>query len=375
MTSDTARAWPLVAQEQAERKVLDLAGRAGSAFLHATAAGHYESVPADWWTSGFWPGLLWMVYQRHHQPELAGLAQTAEDELERVLQDERFYGLHHDVGFQFLPTAVMHYKLTGNKAARRRGLVAAALLMSRFNVAGNVIEAWNGEENQGKVIIDSMMNLPLLYWAAEETGVLRYSIVADAHAHTVMRHFVRADGSVHHIIRFDQASGARVEDIGGQGYAPGSAWSRGQAWALYGFAVAYRYTRDRDYLTTARQIADAFIAALPPEQVPPWDFRAPDAATAPRDSSAGAIAAAGLLELARLMGEDEGAVYKQAAVKLLQALNEHCATWDTPQEDGLLRHATSNLPLGRDVDVSLIYGDYYFLEALGKLNDNLVTSW
>lgn len=375
MAIDIALDWALAEQDRAERKVLALAARERGRFLHATSAGRYDSTDADWWTSGFWPGLLWLAYQRSRDERLAALAIAAEDDLARAIGDERFDGLHHDVGFQFLPTAVMRHLLTGDPAARRRGLLAASLLMGRFNPASGVIEAWNGPEHRGKAIIDSLMNLPLLYWASEESGDRRYRNVADVHARAVLRHFVRADGSVHHIIRFDQDSGARAEELGGQGYAPESAWSRGQAWALAGFAVAHRWTGEADYLAAARRIADAFLAALPPAGVPPWDFRAPDAATAPRDSSAGAIAAAGLLELAHLLAGPESEGYERAARDLLLALSRGCATWDEPAEDALLRHATGHLPGGREIDVSLIYGDYYYLAALGKLNANLVNIW
>jgi unsaturated chondroitin disaccharide hydrolase len=190
-----------------------------------------------------------------------------------------------------------------------------------------------------------------------------------------MTHFVRADGSTNHIVRFDQATGEPTERLGGQGYAPDSCWSRGQAWGLYGFTLAYRYTGNAAYLTTAQKIADNFLAALPPSLVPPWDFRAPDAATAPRDSSAGAIAASGLLELAHALPTEAGEPYRASALQLLQALIEQCAAWDHPGEDGVLLHATGALPAARDIDVSLIYGDFFFLEALGKVHGVRETCW
>lgn len=375
MPNGTTLDWARTTQEQAEKKALALAERVGGAFLHATVDGRYNPGTPEWWTSGFWPGMLWLLYQRTQDERLADQARAAEDALARMFDDERFLHLHHDVGFQFLPTAVMRYKLTGDAEARRRGLLAAAYLASRYNLAAGVIEAWNGENNRGKSIIDTMMNLPLLYWASEETGLSRFRQIADAHARAAIRHFVRADGSTHHIIRFDPDTGARVEAIGGQGYAPDSTWSRGQAWALCGFAVAHRLTQTAEYLAVARLIADSFLANLPEEGVPPWDFRAPDVATAPRDSSAGAIAAAGLYELGRLLPFGQGAAYEAGAHRLMQALNERCATWDMPSEDGLLRLATGNLPGGRDIEVSIIYGDYYFLETLGKLNGNIITTW
>jgi len=288
--------WLEAAQSAAESKVSRLAERVGSSFLHATREGRYSPEPGEWWTSGFWPGMLWLVYRRTGDPRLAALATEAEGELGRVLLDERFYGLHHDVGFQFQPTAVMRFKLMGDPTARRRGLLAAALLMSRFNPAGRVLEAWNGRDQRGVAIIDTLMNLPLLFWASEETGEPRFRNLAEAHLETALEHFLRADGTTHHIVRFDQETGARLEALGGQGYAPDSTWSRGQAWALYGLALAHRYTRKPLYLENAERVAESFLGALPKEGVPPWDFGVPNVHRAPRDSSAGAIAASGLLD-------------------------------------------------------------------------------
>jgi unsaturated chondroitin disaccharide hydrolase len=318
---------------------------------------------------------LLLLYRRTRDGRLLDLAREAEDELVRMLGDERLYRLDHDVGFQFVPTAVARHKLTGDPEARRRGFLAAALLMSRFNPAGGFIEAWNDDENRGVVIVDTLMNLPLLFWAAAELGQPRFRNVAEAHADLAMTHVVRPDGSTNHIVRFDQRTGERLEVLGGQGYAPDSRWSRGQAWALYGFALAHRYTGRSDYLETAQRVADSFLAALPPEGVPPWDFCAPDAATAPRDSSAGAIAAAGLLQLSRAPALGDGDRYRQAGADLLRALYERCFSGDDPRQDGILLHATGELPLGKFVDVSLIYGDFFYLEALGMLHGMTETCW
>jgi unsaturated chondroitin disaccharide hydrolase len=372
---ETALDWGIEAQANADRKILALLNKFGPAFFHATANGSYVPGDADWWTSGFWPGMLLLSYRRTKATQLLDAARTAEAELEQTMVDDRFYGLHHDVGFQFHPTAVMHYKLTNDPASRRRGLLAANFLMSRFNPAGSFIEAWNTDDRRGMVIIDTMMNLPLLYWAAAEFNQPRYRNVADAHAQTAMRTHIRKNGETHHIVRFDQVSGAVIEPMGGQGFGPYSCWSRGQSWALYGFALAYRHTGNPDYLATSRRVADNFIAALPPEMVPPWDFHAPNAAAAPRDSSAGAIAASGLLELAHLLPDGEGEAYCQAALTLMQGLIEHCGTADRPDQDGLLMHATGNLPRNQNIDVSLIYGDFYFLEALDKINGITETCW
>jgi unsaturated chondroitin disaccharide hydrolase len=366
--------WAIAALQDAEKKVIALAERHGGAFIHAAEHGRYVAQPADWWTSGFWPGLAFLVYRRSDLDLLRQIELVCEDELERVLLDERVYGLHHDVGFQFMPTAVARYKLTGDPVARRRGFLAAALLMSRFNPAGGFLEAWNGEQQRGFSIIDSMMNLPLLYWAAEEFGLARFRNVADAHAAFAMRHAVRADGSTNHILHIDPRTGELIKVIGGQGLAPDSRWSRGQAWALYGFALAARHTGTPAYLTTACKIAENFIASLPERDAPPWDFAAPGGSDEPRDSSAGAIAASGLLELARLLPPEEGMDFSDAGERLLRTLYDTCFSADE-REDGLLLHATGNRPASRDVDVSLIYGDFYFVEALGKLAGETETCW
>lgn len=378
MSSGATPEWVTSAANAAERKALDLVDRAGGAFLHATRDGRYEAMPAEWWTSGFWPGVLLLLFRRTGQERLLDLARAAEEELLRTISDDRLYRLHHDLGFQFVPTAVARYKLTHDPEARRRGFLAAALLMSRFNPAGptrGFIEAWNGEQRRGMVIVDTLMNLPLLFWAATEFGQPRFRNVAEAHADLAMEQVVRPDGSTNHIVRFDQRTGERLEVLGGQGHAPDSRWSRGQAWALYGFAIAHHYTGRQDYLATARRVADSFLAALPPEKVPPWDFLAPDAATAPRDSSAGAIAASGLLELGRQLSPPASDHYLAAGAALLRALFERCFSGNDPGQEGLLLHATGELPLGKFVDVSLIYGDFFYLEALGKLQGVTETCW
>ena len=363
--------WVGEAHEAARAKVLALADKVGAAFLHATEGGRYPLDLAWWWTSGFWPGLMRLALADAPDRRLSDLALQCEDGIVALIDRDGFHELHHDVGFQFQPTAVMRFKQTGAADARRRGLVAAQLLMGRFNVVGGVIEAWNGEDKRGFSIIDTLMNLPLLFWASEETGEPRFKAMARAHLDRAIAEFVRDDHSTHHIVAFDQATGARLAAHGGQGHAPDSAWSRGQAWAVYGLAIAARYTAEARYRALSRKLADRFLALNAPHGVPPWDFRAPDAEAAPRDSSAGAIAAWGLLELAAL-GDARA---REEAEALLRALTERCATFDEPGEDGLLKHATGKLPQGLFVDVSLIYGDYFYYEALRRLGGARETCW
>ena len=221
--------------------------------------------------------------------------------MERLtLEESRF---HHDVGFQYLPTAVLKYKLTGDADGRRRGLAAANFLAGRFNLAGQYIRAWN-KDLPGWAIIDCLMNLSLLYWASEEGEDPRFRHVANAHANMALEHMIRADGSTCHVAVFDPESGELLEYKGWQGYAPDSCWSRGNAWALYGMANAYRYTNNKDFLYAAERVAHHFIASLQ-ARVPPWDFRVPNPDTEPRDTRA-AIAASGLLELVALTTPEVG---------------------------------------------------------------------
>jgi unsaturated chondroitin disaccharide hydrolase len=335
---------------------------------HKTEDGIYDDMRIDWWTSGFWPGLLWIMYDMTGELRYRDAAWEWDEQLEGCFVRES--NLHHDVGFQFLPTAVMKYKLTGDQDGLRRGLAAANFLAGRFNLAGRFLRAWN-QQYTGWSIIDSSMNLSLLLWAAEELSDPRFRHIAVAHADTVVKHFMREDGSVCHIASFDAETGAFVEEIGGQGYDAGSAWSRGQAWALYGLANVYRYTGEERFLLASRRVADYYLSVLPSDSVPPWDFRVPSVDGEPKDTSAAACVASGLLELAALLPdrdkESAGEKYAAAARHSLQALTDRYAAWDRADQQGILLEGTGHKPAGQNVNVSLIYGDYFYVEALAKL--------
>ncbi|XEC94010.1 glycoside hydrolase family 88 protein [Paenibacillus tarimensis] len=335
--------------------------------------GIYQVRRPDWWTSGFWPGILWIMHDVTGKESYKLAAWNRDEELERWLvqpTDE----LNHDVGFQFLPTAVIKHSLTGDPDAKRRGLEAANFLAARFNPAGEFIRAWddgpNGNPVPGWAIIDCMMNIPLLFWAGRITGDPRYKHIAVRHANTVMKHAIREDGTVNHILSFDPETGEYLGSLGGQGKAPDSAWSRGTAWALYGFALAYRDTGNVDFLHTAKRVAHFFIASLPEDHIPYWDFRLDSFEGEPRDSSAGAIAASGLLEIAGSVPVpgSEKHVYSNAAERILRSLTERYATLDRTDFQPILIRATGNRPLNHHVDYSLIFGDYYYVEAFAKLD-------
>jgi len=350
-----------------ETKVDRMIAQIGDKCPHvARQDGIYDNTDHDWWTSGFWAGILWVMHDCSGKPHYKEAAWRWDGLLEQCFRRHPVE-LHHDVGFQFLPTAVMKHELTGDAEGLRIGLEAANYLAGRYNPAGRFIRAWNGNL-AGWAIIDCMMNLSLLFWASRVTGDPRYKHIAINHADTSLCHAIREDGSVRHILSFDPETGAFIEPLGGQGLSPESAWSRGNAWALYGFANTYRHTGEARFLDAAKRIAHHFIAALPDDAVPYWDFRLPDLDGAPRDSSAAAIAASGLLELADAVQSGEERLYRNAAFRILRSLTEHYASWDLPEHEAILLHGTGHMPQGDNIDVSLIYGDYYYVEAFAKLN-------
>ena len=209
----------------------------------------------NWWTNGFWGGIMWLLYQDTQEEKYALIARVSEQKMEKCF--ESYFGLHHDVGFMFLPTAVADYRLTGHEDSKRIAMHAANLLAGRINPEGKFIRAWNqvpGSDTRGWAIIDCMFNICLLYWASEESADPRFRQIAMMHADTVMENFIRPDGSVCHIVEFDPETGVMVKSHGGQGYAEGSSWTRGQAWAIYGFALSYRHTKQEKYLDTARKV-------------------------------------------------------------------------------------------------------------------------
>jgi unsaturated chondroitin disaccharide hydrolase len=326
-----------------------------------------------WWTNGFWGGMMWLMHHETGNDKYKEIAGYSEEQLDRCFQE--FYGLHHDVGFMWLPTSVANYRVTKNPESRKRALHAANLLAGRFNLAGGFIRAWNDlddTDTRGWAIIDCMFNIPLLYWATEETGDPRFKQIAMKHADTAMTAFVRPDGSVNHIVEFDPFNGGVVKTYGGQGYEEGSSWTRGQTWALYGFMMSYIHTGKQEYLDTAKRVAHYFMANIPENGVIPVDFRQPEAPVR-EDDTAAAIAACGLIEIAKVVGQHEQASYLNAALKLLKTLDESRSDW-TKERDGILQNGSAAYH-SNSHHFEIIYGDYYFIEAIFKLKGNDLYLW
>jgi unsaturated chondroitin disaccharide hydrolase len=358
------------------RSLARTAAAAGERFPHVTEGGRWRTLAGDdrprwdggrWrhgnWTGGFWIGCLWLALAVTGRRDY-GL--QARDWLARLDGRQRD-DTSHDLGFLFYPSCAVGHAVSRDPALVEPALAAADRVAARFVPAAGYLQAWGPRGDPawiGTSTIDTMMNLPLLWWATRATGDARYARVAAAHARTTRRHFVRSDGSTYHLIRYDPATGVPREKTTFQGYGPESCWARGQSWAIAGFAIAFRETGDAAFLAAADRTAEYFLRRLPADSIPYWDFHDPAIPAAPRDSSAAAIAADGLLELAAIHPDAaRRRRYHAAAAGLLDALASRCENRDPDAVDGLVLHGCYAKPQGEGVDAALIWGDYFYLHA------------
>lgn len=377
------RAWAEEIFEKIDRKMAAAAVRSREKIPNgADANGVHKDVTNTWpndWTAGFYAGLNYMLYNRTKNEEYLKTARRIEEKMDVALKN--FDYLDHDVGFLWHLMSGASYRLTGDKSSRLRELFAATTLSSRFILGGNYIRAWNWGEKQETLnwtIIDCMMNLPLLYFASDELKDDRFKRIAMAHADNAMRTHVRPDGSVAHIVEHDRETGDVLTTYGGQGCAVGSSWSRGQAWALYGFVISYLHTGEQRYLDTAKRVAHYFISCCCDDWLPRVDFRAPSEPVY-YDSTAGACAACGMIELARLLPEGEGGTYLHAALCILKAMTERFVNFD-PSNDAMLRYGSVKYPVGitpeeAGVHTNIIYADFFYTEAVLKLLGEEFNPW
>ena len=324
----------------------------------------------NWWCNGFWGGLNFMLYAYTKNEEYLKTGKRSEEIMDKALAN--YDMLDHDLGFIWHLMSGASYTLTGDKQSRLRNLFAASALSSRYVMDGGFIRAWNASKGYNWSIIDCLMNLPLLYWASKEIGDDRFKQIAMAHADMSLIDHLREDGSINHIVEHSRETGEMVTTHAGQGCAVGSSWSRGQAWGLYGFMLSYMHTGEERYLNASKQVANYFIANCCDDWLPRIDFRAP-AEPVYYDSTAGAIAACGMIELAKALPENEGGMYMNAAVKILKAMTEKFCNWD-PANDHMLDFGSVRYPIPgtftekqAGVHVSIIYGDYFYTEAILKL--------
>lgn len=352
---------------------------------HTTRADRYPPRAAEFgepeggntgWTTGFWTGQLWLAYEATGNAPACAAARVQvrsfADRLARKVDVD-----HHDLGFLYTLSCVAAHRLTGDLAARGVALAAAEQLLSRYLPGAGVIQAWGAlhhPELRGRVIIDCLMNLPLLHWAAHETGDERYRAAACSHARRSAQTLVRADDTTYHTYFFDADSGVALRGETHQGLRHDSCWSRGQAWGVYGFALAHRHEPEGGFLEIAIRLAEYFLRHLPEDGVAYWDLAFTDPSPEPRDSSAAAILACGLLEIAR-HAPHLAARYEQAALGLLASLVQNYAHRDGQPCAPLLRHGVYSRPAGEGVDEGTLWGDYFYLEALTRATRPWTPYW
>ncbi len=341
-----------------------------TSFPERTEGGQWVQTAYDqhgWWVGGHWVGLLWLAYAACGDSSFAAAARDWGTRLLPQLNDEA----DHDLGFLFELGFVLGNQLTGDEALKLPALQAAAILSRRFNPRGQFIQAWGAldvsPELRGRTIMDTMMNLDLLFWAGKETGDPRCAEIAAAHARTTLTYHIRPDSSTAHVCDFDPESGIFLKQGTHQGLSATSCWSRGQAWGVYGFADCYRATGDVVFLNTSRRLVEYLWKRLPADLIPFWDFDSPLIPNDVRDSSAASVLAAGLLNLASLENDSSlASMWQNRAISILESLWQKYTSRNT-EEASLLLHGTRSKPHNL-MDHGLIYGDYYFVEALMRLS-------
>lgn len=344
--------------------------------------GYYEVGENVEWTTGFWTGSIWLAYEYTKEAVFkeAALIQ-AESFLNRI--ENKIDVNHHDMGFLYSLSCVAAYKLTGSEPGKQAALLAADHLAQRYRENGKFLQAWGnpGEPSEYRLIIDCLLNLPLLYWASEVTGDASYQEKAENHIETAMKCILRPDDSTYHTYFMDLQTGEPSYGVTHQGNRDGSAWARGQAWGIYGIALSFRYTKNPEYIPLFYRVTDYFIAHLPEDLIPYWDFDFDTGSREPRDSSAAAIAVCGMLEMAKYLEPVQSEKYRQTAEIMLSALIRECSNQDGTKSDGLLLHGTyareskENTCKNRGVDECNTWGDYFYMEALTRLAQDWDLYW
>ncbi len=344
--------------------------------------GFYEATENVEWTTGFWTGSIWLAYEYTKDDALKKAAEVQVDSFFERIRDKIDVN-HHDMGFLFSLSCVAAYKLTGNEKAKEAALLAANHLAERYRENGSFLQAWGnvGEASEYRLIIDCLLNLPILYWASEVTGNKQYAQKAENHIKTAMNCILREDDSTYHTYFIDMETGKPSYGVTHQGNRNHSAWARGQAWGIYGIALSYHYLRDESYIQLFERVTDFFLRHLPEDLIPYWDFDFDTGSTEPRDSSAAAIAVCGMLEMAKYLDDEKRKKYTDAANRLLYALIHKCGNRDQNQSNGLLLHGTyardskENTCKDRGVDECNTWGDYFYMEALTRTLSDWKMYW
>lgn len=343
--------------------------------------GFYDAIDNTDWTNGFWTGEIWLAYEYTKDERLREAAEIQIDSyLERI--NKKIAVDHHDMGFLYSPSCVAGYKLIGSQKGKEAALKAADQLISRYHPVGEFIQAWGSlnEPENYRLIIDCLLNLPLLYWATEETGNSKYREIAEKHIHTAIKNVIREDYSTWHTFFFDMETGEPDHGATCQGYRDGSAWARGQAWGVYGSALAYKYTKKEEYIEIFKKVTEYYLEHLPVDMVPYWDLEFIDGEE-PRDSSSASIVVCGMLEMAKYLEKQDADYYTSLAKKIMKSLVDNYAVKDSSRSNGLVLHSTysKHSPYNTcnhyGVDECNSWGDYFYMEALTRLSKDWELYW
>ncbi|WP_300700426.1 glycoside hydrolase family 88 protein [Bacteroides sp.] len=327
---------------------------------------HCRKATKDEWCSGFWPGILWYDYEATGDEKIKEEAEKFTSSLKFLSETPAF---DHDLGFLIFCSYGNGYRLTQNPEYKQVILNTADTLATLFNPRVGTILSWprNVEMFGGhNTIMDNLINLEMLFWAAKNGGNPYLSDIAIAHADKTMKYQFRPDYTSYHVAVYDTLTGDFLRGCTHQGYADNTMWARGQAWGIYGFTTVYRETKDTRYLDFVQKITDVYLQNLPADYVPYWDFDDPSIPSAPRDASAAAIVASALLELSTYLPVEKATEYKDAAVKMLISLSSD-KYQSGKSKPSFLLHSTGHWPAGSEIDASIIYADYYYIEALLRL--------
>lgn len=344
--------------------------------------GFYKPTENVEWTTGFWTGVIWLAYEYTGAQMFRRAAEVQVDSFYDRIQNKVDVN-HHDMGFLFSLSCVSAYKLTGSEKAKEAALMAAEHLAGRYREKGKFLQAWGkiGEPSEYRMIIDCLLNLPILYWASEVTGDGRFAKMAENHIRTAVQCILRDDDSTYHTYFIDLKTGKPAYGVTHQGNRNQSAWARGQAWGIYGIALSYRYLREETYIELFCRVTDFFIRHLPDDLIPYWDFDFDTGSKEPRDSSAAAIAVCGMLEMTKYLDKERAEKYVNAAHRILYALIHQCGNTDLQQSNGLLLHGTyardsrENTCKNRGVDECNTWGDYFYMEALTRVVSDWQPYW
>ncbi|WP_157055046.1 glycoside hydrolase family 88 protein [Sneathia sanguinegens] len=344
----------------------------------ATKDNIYMVMDNTEWTNGFYTGMLWLAYDYTKNDKYKKIAELQVNNFYNRIQ-KQIEVEHHDLGFLYTPSCVAAYKEVGSEIGKEAALLAADKLITRYQAVGKFIQAWGplNEEAYYRFIIDCMLNIPLLYWATEQTGKNIYKLIADNHFNTSLENVIREDASTYHTFYMNPKTGEAVKGATRQGYSDSSSWARGQVWGIYGVALNYRHTKKAECIEYYNALTNYFINRLPKDDVCYWDLIFKDGDKQYKDSSAAAIAICGILEMQKYLPETykDKKLHQNAANRMMLSLIENYMNKDFKKGSCLLKHGVYSWHSGKGCDEGNIWGDYFYFEALMRYYKDLKIYW